>query len=230
MSTQTKAKKPSRRKAGNSPIPSGPVCGHSGCGGNCNVRYAGATTHVRDHYIHQAAQGVKHVWMAAVVAGFAVVVTGSIAYTAAQAETAPRVKNLNEAVTAIYRKLDRIETLIKNGQGGQMNGGSATSPRMMQNNGGQQGDKPQGQKPPELSTEAKACVTACQTEWKSCQESAGDSKDAKEACSKTGVECLKKCLPSGAPVPPLMPPPPKNQEGGQGQQQPPTTSGEQAVQ
>lgn len=184
-------------------MPAGPVCGHSGCGGSCNVRYAGATTHVRDHYIHQAAQGVKHVWMAAVVAGFAVVVTGSIAYTAAQAETAPKVRNLNEAVSAIYRKLDKIEQLIKTSHGGGSgNGGSATgTPRIVPQQNSQQGQKPE---PPKLSEEAKACITACQSAWKTCQESAADQA-AKETCNQTGVTCLKACVPSGAPVPPLAP-------------------------
>lgn len=205
MPTLTKTKKTSRRKAANSPMPAGPVCGHSGCGGSCNVRYAGATTHVRDHYIHQAAQGMKHVWTAAIVAGFAVVVTGSIAYTAAQAETAPRVKNLNEAVAAIYRKLDKIEQLIAktHAQGGSQ---SATgTPRMVPQQNQQQGQKPQ------LSEEAKACIAACQTAWKSCQGSASDEA-AKETCNSTGLTCLKACVPSGAPVPPLTPPQPGGQQ------------------
>ena len=114
---ETKAKKRSggrkRASAGHSPIPQGATCGHSGCKEMCSVRYSGPTSHPRDHLLHKAAHGAAHVWMASVVAGLAVVVTMSIAYTAAQAESAPRVDNLNEAVSALWRKMDRMERLLQ---------------------------------------------------------------------------------------------------------------------
>lgn len=177
------------------------ICGHSGCGPSCNVRYSGPTSHPRDHLIHQAAHGARHVWMASVVAGLAVVLTGAMAYTAVQAESAPRVKNLNEAVSALWKKMDSIEKMVKQINErlpAKLNTGSPTSTQPTQNKDGQNGTTK-----PVLSDEAKACITACQTTWKSCQTSAADDKSAKEACTKTGQECLKACVPSGAPVPPL---------------------------
>lgn len=88
-----KPKKATRRrvmKDGGSPVPTGPMggddptCGHGGCGSACSVRYVGPTTHVRDHHILHTARGVSHIWTAAVVTGFAVVLTGAVAYTSAQ--------------------------------------------------------------------------------------------------------------------------------------------------
>jgi hypothetical protein len=190
-------------------MPHGSVCGHSGCDDMCKVRYAGPTSHPRDHRMHEIASGVKHVWTASVVAGLAVVLTGVIAFNAVQAETAPKVKNLNEAVAAIWRKLDVIDANVKsikakmeNGQG-MPRPTSSTQPMMNNQQGGQ---KPEGQKPsgdrPQLSEEAKACISACQSTWKTCQSAASDSS-AKEACTKTALTCLSACVPSGAPVPPL---------------------------
>lgn len=51
--------------------------------------------------------------MASVVAGLAVVVTMSMAYAAAQAESAPRVDNLNDAVSTLWRKMDNMERLLE---------------------------------------------------------------------------------------------------------------------
>jgi len=114
---ETKAKKSTggrkRASAANTPIPHGSTCGHSGCKTSCNVRYSGPTSHPRDHLLHKAAHGASHVWMASVVAGLAVVVTMSIAYAAAQAESAPRVDNLNDAVSALWRKMDNMERLLE---------------------------------------------------------------------------------------------------------------------
>jgi hypothetical protein len=104
---ELKPKKPVRRrrvmKAANAPEPTGPVggstteepmepmasmCGHSGCtGGDCNVHYVGPTSHMRDHHIVHAARGISHVWSAAIITGLAVVVTGAIAFNAAQASS-----------------------------------------------------------------------------------------------------------------------------------------------
>ena len=41
---------------------------------------------MRDHFVMHAARGVTHVWSAAVVTGLAVVLTGTVAFTAVQAK------------------------------------------------------------------------------------------------------------------------------------------------
>src|SRR3989344_2830556 len=92
----TKAKK-SGRKAANTPAPCGPgsTCGHSGCeGGTCSARY---------------------VWTAAIVAGLAVVLTGTVAYTSAQAQDkvdTPSLFILN-SLRRIEQRLDRIEPKLE---------------------------------------------------------------------------------------------------------------------
>jgi hypothetical protein len=120
---ETKAKPTARRtkKAANSPAPSGmggTTCGHSACGTTCNVRYCGPTTHIRDHHIVHAARGVAHVWTAAIVAGFAVVLTGAIAYTAVQASTSSdvslgtvlsEVRDLNARLDAMQASLIQLK-------------------------------------------------------------------------------------------------------------------------
>jgi predicted PurR-regulated permease PerM len=93
---------------------SGPVCGHSGCGTGCNVRYSGPTSHPRDHLIHQAAHGARHIWAAAIVAGLAVVLTGAIAVTAVQAETELRNWNSDrEVLTTLSHRIDRLEQSLQ---------------------------------------------------------------------------------------------------------------------
>jgi hypothetical protein len=97
-----KSKKNVRRrvsKAAHSPVPIGPIgglgedesqeapCGHTGCSRMCNVRYVGPTSHLRDHHILHAARGVSHIWSAAIITGFAIVLTGAIAFQAVQAST-----------------------------------------------------------------------------------------------------------------------------------------------
>lgn len=117
---ETKAKSSARRpkKDANSPVPSGvggSMCGHSACNTVCRVRYAGPTTHMRDHHIVHAARGVAHVWSAAIVAGLAVVLTGAIAYTAVDASTTSDVSNatlLNE-LQDLNLRIDRLEGTIK---------------------------------------------------------------------------------------------------------------------
>ena len=95
-------------------MPHSPICGHSGCGVGCNVRYSGPTSHPRDHLIHQAARGARHIWAAAIVAGLDVVLTGAISYTAVQAET--ELHNWNsdrEVVTQLSHRLDRLEQALQ---------------------------------------------------------------------------------------------------------------------
>ena len=118
---ETKAKSPARRpkKDANSPVPSGmggSMCGHSACNTVCRVRYAGPTTHMRDHQIVHAARGVAHVWSAAIVAGLAVVLTGAIAYTAVDAaSTTSDVSNatLLDELQDLNLRIDRLEGTIK---------------------------------------------------------------------------------------------------------------------
>jgi hypothetical protein len=111
---ETKTKKVTKKrvvKAANTPIPCEPgsTCGHSGCKETCNVRYSGPTTGLRDHHAAVAANGVQHVWTAAIIAGLAVVLTGAIAYSAVQANEP--INDLNS--TVINQRLDRIERAIK---------------------------------------------------------------------------------------------------------------------
>jgi hypothetical protein len=64
---------------------------------------------MRDHHAVVAANGVQHVWTAAIVAGLAVVLTGAIAYSAVQAQTP-----LNDVSSAVInQRLDRIEQAIR---------------------------------------------------------------------------------------------------------------------
>lgn len=113
----------SRRKAANSPVPSGPIhemggpCGHSGCRATCKVRFVGPTSSMRDHHIMHAARGVTNVWTAAIVAGLAVVLTGAIAYTAVEARsTASNDAGTNSVMsrlTTIDQRLSNIEDMLR---------------------------------------------------------------------------------------------------------------------
>ena len=80
--------------------PSYPACGHSACGEDCKVRYVGPVSHVRDHHILHAARGMTHVWPAAIVAGLAVVLTGTLAFTAAQARTEAQIDAASKSLRA----------------------------------------------------------------------------------------------------------------------------------
>jgi hypothetical protein len=117
---EPKMKKATRarfKKAANSPEPTGPLstCGHSGCVDKCNVSYHGPTTHVRDHQIHMAAAGVRHIWTASVVAGLAVVLTGTIAYSAVEAKARPTFSagTKNDGTAMIMQRLDRLEAALR---------------------------------------------------------------------------------------------------------------------
>lgn len=111
----TRTKKP----AGNSPAPSmgNAVCGHDGhCTSNaCNVRYVGPTSQIADHHATHFAQASTHIWSAAVVTGLALVVTGTIAFQAANAEStqaarALQKQNANRAdIAQVIEQLNRIE-------------------------------------------------------------------------------------------------------------------------
>lgn len=125
---EAKTKRPTSRrprKDAGSPEPVGPtggmptndaVCGHSGCGRMCNVRYVGPTSHVHDHHIIHAARGIAHVWTAAIVAGLAVVLTGAIAYASVEAvPSAPRqtLSFLTREIKQMNQHLEQIETVLR---------------------------------------------------------------------------------------------------------------------
>ena len=113
---QTKIKKLSRRprakKAANSPLP---------CKGNdCtpkSVRYCGPTSHPSHHHAAVAAEGGKHVWAASIIAGLAIVITASIAFTAVQAETEQREQarsatlrgDIIREIRVLNDRMDRLE-------------------------------------------------------------------------------------------------------------------------
>ncbi len=118
-----KQKRVGRRmaSAANSPEPSGPMCGHGDCGADCKVRYVGPTSHMRDHHIIHAAKGVAHVWSAAIVTGFALVLTGAIALTAAQASTDAKLsvsqsgvkQDLGREIRQLNAKLDAMNATVQ---------------------------------------------------------------------------------------------------------------------
>ncbi|MBD3281334.1 hypothetical protein GF391_01155 [Candidatus Uhrbacteria bacterium] len=106
-----------RAKAANSPSPSNrskcAPCGHADCKDRCRVRYIGPTTHVRDHHILHAARGISHVWPAVIIAGLAIVLTGAIAYHAANAQNQQNEQELVQSSTEqILNKLDSLENRI----------------------------------------------------------------------------------------------------------------------
>ncbi len=124
--SKTKRPAPRRvRKDAGSPMPVGPTggmdtssptCGHDGCGPMCRVRYVGPTSHINDHHIIHAARGVANVWVAAIVAGLAVVLTGAIAYTSVQAAPASPTQTLisvSKDIQSINKRLDKIEASLK---------------------------------------------------------------------------------------------------------------------
>ena len=124
-------KKVTRRrspKVANSPLPVGGSeqfssmmshCGHSDCGTNCNVRYSGPTSHIRDHHIATVASHTKHIWPAAIITGLAVVLTGTIAFNSVQAaskrEEAGMLKknqDLGVELRDVNKRLDALEKAI----------------------------------------------------------------------------------------------------------------------
>lgn len=108
-----------RKKAANSPEPTGyssfSACGHSHCKDRCVVRHVGPTSHMRDHHILHAGRGVAHVWTAVVIAGLAVVLTGAIAYSAANAQNQKiDDKRSEQSTAAILDKIDSLQERINN--------------------------------------------------------------------------------------------------------------------
>lgn len=115
---KAKARKIVRRpKAGNSPSPSSGVkqdkfaaCGHSHCGETCKVRYIGPVSPIRDHHIWHVARGVSHIWTAVIIAGLAVVLTGTVAYSTVNAANQAKDDQRSfDSTTLILNKLDAME-------------------------------------------------------------------------------------------------------------------------
>jgi len=115
---KTRVRKAVRRpKTGNSPSPSSmarpdkfAACGHSHCGETCKVRYIGPVSPIRDHHIWHVARGVSHIWSAVIIAGLAVVLTGTVAYSTVNAanQTKEDQRSLN-STSLILNKLDALE-------------------------------------------------------------------------------------------------------------------------
>ncbi len=120
-------------KAANSPEPSGPVdnfynsmssgpsCGHEACGVSCNVRYAGPTSSISNHHILHAARGVSHIWSASIITGLAIVITGALAFNAAQASSDTRntagqnkvEQNLGREIVRMNQRLDEMQKMLQ---------------------------------------------------------------------------------------------------------------------
>lgn len=125
---QTKTKKaaprkPRASKAANSPEPissQAEVAARS-------VRYCGPTSHPSHHHASIAAEGAKHVWAAPIIAGLAIILTASIAYTAVQADSRQaemmRETELRgdyvKGIRDINERLDNLEQAIQALQGTQ---------------------------------------------------------------------------------------------------------------
>ncbi len=89
-------------------------CGHDNCSSNgCNVRYVGPVSHMRDHHALHAARGVAHVWTAAIVSGLAVVLTGVLAYSAAQARTVTAPAQPSAEMRMVMQRMERLEMMMK---------------------------------------------------------------------------------------------------------------------
>ncbi len=95
------------------------TCGHGACDGSttCNVRYVGAVSHIRDHHALHAARGVGHIWAASVITGFAVVLTGVVAFQSAQAKTVQENAAVRQTTQTELRqvmdRLTRMERLLE---------------------------------------------------------------------------------------------------------------------
>ena len=93
----------------------GSNCGHEGCAQSprCNVRYVGPMSSVHAHHALHAARGVGHIWAASIITGFAVVVTGVIAFQSADAKSSGQVGVTQSAqMMQLNQRLDRLEQMV----------------------------------------------------------------------------------------------------------------------
>ena len=103
-----------RTKAANSPSAQ-PIssCGHSHCDTHCRVRYVGPTSRIQDHHILHTARGVAHIWTATIIAGLAIVITGTVAFTTVSAKASQvHEEQTNESTQLILDRLDQMEHRI----------------------------------------------------------------------------------------------------------------------
>jgi hypothetical protein len=120
---QIKTKKATTRapralKAANSPEPTTPVTPPT-C--TPSVRYTGPTSAISHHHAHEAAQGVKHVWAAPIIAGLALLLTATFAFNAVNASTEFTANSrANDArldtvrqMHALNARLDTLEKAIQ---------------------------------------------------------------------------------------------------------------------
>ncbi|MBU2566045.1 hypothetical protein KKG46_00615 [Patescibacteria group bacterium] len=88
-------------------------CGHSHCDTHCRVRYIGPTSRIHDHHILHTARGVAHIWTATIIAGLAIVITGTVAFTTVSAKASQvQEEQSNESTQLILDRLDKMEHRI----------------------------------------------------------------------------------------------------------------------
>ncbi|MCK9360607.1 hypothetical protein M0Q28_00025 [Patescibacteria group bacterium] len=113
-----------RKKAGSTPIPTGPgstgpTCGHDGnCTTNaCAVTYAGPVSRLHDHHMITAARGTTHIWPAAVITSLALLVTGTVAFYSVDAAQDQRTSALQKQaanradIQKLTEQMNRIERM-----------------------------------------------------------------------------------------------------------------------
>lgn len=169
-------------------MPEGPVvmqntCGHSHCERMCKVRYCGPTTSLTDHHALHAARGVMHVWTASIVAGLAIVLTGTIAYTAAEAKPMrPTLGTALEEVHALTLRTQALEQLLKDV-------------------GAKCGDVSSAKKDADANVTAdpqQSCLDQCADATTSCMKKAGDKADMRQGCANADRACHLSCAPSAS--------------------------------
>ena len=114
--TKKTTKRTYKRRAGNSPSPSRrkvvmPACGHSSCEPNrCKVQHIGPTSRMYDHHILHAARGITHTWVAVIVAGLALLITGTFLFINVNAQDKVDYSLVtNNSTNVILQRLDKLE-------------------------------------------------------------------------------------------------------------------------
>ena len=190
MAVSPKSKMPARRpvkKSAIAPPPVGPlggmstsdpVCGHSACGAAWNVRYVGPTSHIRDHHILHAAYGASHVWAAAVIAGLAIVITMTVAFSSQAATSTPSISAVMAAVQNLNRRMDKVDAAL-------VKIGAQCAPAPAKNAA--------DSKPTPTDVPTNPCMVACSQTTLSCLKDAGDNTDAKAKCLDADKSCRASC-------------------------------------
>lgn len=149
---------------------------------------------MHNHHIVHAARGASHVWAAAIVAGLAVVLTGSIAFSAVQAQEEQRDPTLLMmlALRRIEMRLDRMEPKINRIMTHLQ--GEGTTGTMMMN------DEKKMEKPPtsnvcmeQCGTTMAACMNEANTKMASClkAEDGTDMTDEGKMAMKRTCEAAR---------------------------------------